>query len=149
MSKALIAILMTTGFLTAQDNLVGTWKLVSIKTSTGANSPVYGANPTGFLTYTKEGRVHAILGAGDRKRLSTGDRTAATVEERAAAFSSFTAYAGRYTFEGDNVIHHVEIASIPNWVGTDLVRFVTLQGDRITLRTPPTVTSGVSQSLEL
>jgi hypothetical protein len=33
------------------------------------------------------------------------------------------------------VVHHVEIASVPNWVGTDQVRDVKLEGDRLTLST--------------
>jgi hypothetical protein len=44
-----------------------------------------------------------------------------------------TAYAGRCTFTGEKVVHHVEAASTPNDVGTDLTRLVKLDGDRLTL----------------
>ena len=44
-----------------------------------------------------------------------------------------TAYAGRYTLTGDEVIHHVEAASMPNDVGTDLKRLVKLDGDQLVL----------------
>jgi hypothetical protein len=33
-----------------------------------------------------------------------------------------TAYAGRFTFTGNKVIHHVEAASMPNDVGSTLER---------------------------
>ncbi len=45
----------------------------------------------------------------------------------------FVAYAGRYSFRGDRVIHHVELSLFPNWVGTDQQRWVELAGDRLTL----------------
>ena len=45
--------------------------------------------------------------------------------------------AGRYSIEGDRVIHHVEVCWIPNWEGRDLVRLASFpREDRILLRTP-------------
>lgn len=140
------------GFTQSKDSLVGTWKLVSASSSTDKgdiNKTVYGRNPTGFITYTPDGRMMAIIADDGRKPLSVADRVSALVEERAWAFSTFSAYAGRYTFTGDKVIHHVEAASMQNRVNTDQVRFVTLQGDRITLRTTPISRGGVLQTIEL
>jgi CubicO group peptidase (beta-lactamase class C family) len=70
-------------------------------------------------------------------------------EERAQAFSTLVAYAGTYTFTGDKVIHHVEIDALQNRVGSDQVRFVTLQGNRLILKTPPISRGGGQQILEL
>jgi len=53
------------------------------------------------------------------------------------AFSTVIAYAGRYTFTGDKIVHHVEASWMPNQVGTDMVRSVKLEGDRLNLRTTP------------
>lgn len=122
------------------DRLVGTWKLVSVSaTSEGQVIPnPMGQGPTGALTYTRNGRMSALVSFGGRQPFSRTDRGGATVEERAEAFRTFFAYAGRYTLKGDKVIHHVEIASIPNWVNTDLVRdLVQFDRGRMTLRTPP------------
>ena len=47
-----------------------------------------------------------MISSDGRKSLSVGG---GTVEEQAEAFKTFLAYAGRYTFSGDKVIHHVEI----------------------------------------
>ena len=52
------------------------------------------------------------------------DRRGAPAEERAKAFSTYLAYAGRYAFTGDKVIHHIEGATFQNWVGTDQVRLI-------------------------
>jgi len=49
----------------------------------------------------------------------------------------------------DQLIHHVEISSVQNWVNTDLVRTVTFGPDRLTLRTPLLPVGGTMQATEL
>ena len=122
------------GIAQSKDNLVGTWKLVSVLSRTDKgdiNKDAHGTNPVGFLTYTPEGRVSVVIAEDGRKPLSVADRVSAPIEERAQAYSTFHACAGHYTFTGDKVIHHVEVASLPNEVNTDQVRLVKLQGDRL------------------
>jgi Lipocalin-like domain len=95
-------------------SVVGTWKLVSVKATTDkgdVDKSVLGQNPSGLLTYTADGRMTAIISDDGRKPLSIADRVAAPAEERAQAYSTFMAYAGRYTFTCDRVIAHVEVAS--------------------------------------
>jgi Lipocalin-like domain len=130
------------------DKLVGTWKLVSASSTTSSgerNESPYGASPTGFLTYGN-GMVTALISYDARKSLSFGG---GSVEEQAEAFKTFFAYAGRYVVNGDNVTHHIEISSIQNYVGKDLVRNVTFRGDQIILVTPPTRIDGKMQTVEL
>jgi hypothetical protein len=110
------------------------------------NKAVLGQNPSGLLTYTADGRMMAIISDDGRKPLSVADRVSA--EERAQAFSTFMAYAGRYTFTCDKVVHHVEIASLQNWVNTDQTPFVTLQYNRLTVRTTPISRAGAMVNLE-
>jgi hypothetical protein len=86
-----------------------------------------------------------MISYGGRKPLSV----AAGKEEQAEAFKTFLAYAGRYTLSGEKVSHHVEVSSIQNYVGKDLVRTVKFQGDQITLVTPPTRLNGKTQTIEL
>jgi len=142
----------TSVFGHTNDKLVGTWKLVSASstTSTGERSETpYGSSPVGFLTYTADGRVSALISYGGRKSLSVGGGTLAPLEEQAEAFNTFFAYAGRYALSGDKVTHHIEISSIQNYVDKDLVRRVKFQGDRIILATPPTPVNGKIQTVEL
>ncbi len=133
--------------------LIGTWKLVSASTRSGdgtTNTAPYGSNPTGFLTYSPDGRMTAIISNGGRRPLSIADRITAPADERAQAFATFLAYAGRYTVEGDKVTHHIEAASIQNWVNGDQVRFFTLDGDRLIVLTPSNyVFNGQPQTFEL
>jgi hypothetical protein len=134
------------------DRLVGTWKLVSASSAAASgeqSEPPYGMSPVGFLTYTEDGRVTALISYGGRKPLSSGAKPPALLEEQAEAFKTFLAYAGRYRLSGDTVIHSIEISSIQNYVGKEIVRSVKFQGDQIVLVTPPTMVNGKIQTLEL
>jgi hypothetical protein len=133
------------------DELAGTWRLSSASASTegrGSNDSPFGSNPSGLLTYTLDGRMSVLIANGGRKALS-GDRITAPAEERARAFATFLAYSGRYSLQGDKVIHHVEISSVENWVRTDLVRSIRFEAERITLTTPPLSVGGRIQTTEL
>ncbi|MGB2632695.1 MAG: lipocalin-like domain-containing protein [Candidatus Acidiferrum sp.] len=132
--------------------LVGTWKLMSASSTTAKgerNEIPYGTNPSGFLTYTEDGRVSALISYGGRKPISFGSGNATMLEEQAEAFKTFLAYAGWYKVSGETVSHHVEISSIQSYVGKELVRSVKFDGDRITLVTPPTPVNGKIQTVEL
>ncbi len=132
--------------------IVGAWRLIATSATAEAGAPVpapFGTNPTGLLIYTAEGRMSATISYGERKPLSIADRVCSPAEERAAAFSTFIAYAGRYTLSEDRVIHHVELSLVPNWVDIDLVRLVRFEGERMVLRTPPISVGGVSEVVEL
>ncbi len=142
---------MDTPLAQSKDTVVGTWKLVTaIQThGKGEAKPVFGLKPTGFVTYTADGRVMVIITEEGRKPLSVNDRIAAPATERAEAFATMVAYAGRYSFTGDKIVHHVEASWVPNQVGTDLVRLVKLQGDHLVLRTPPMMDGGQHTVAEL
>ena len=132
-----------------REDLIGTWKLVSASSVTSKGNrddTPYGTNPTGFLTYTPDGSVTALIGYGGRKPLPFGG---GTQEDKAAAFESFLAYAGRFVLETDKVIHTIEVSSIQNYVGKELVRTVRLEENRLTLTTPPTPVNGKVQKIEL
>jgi hypothetical protein len=157
MGTAILGLAAFTTFLAAvfgqsNDKLVGTWKLVSASSRASNGEPCdppYGANPAGLLTYSEDGRVSALVSYGGRKPLSFGAEGPALQAEQAEAFKSFLAYAGRYTLSGDKVSHHIEISSIQNFVGKDLVRSVKFEGDQIILVTPPTPVNGKIQIIEL
>jgi hypothetical protein len=155
-SNLVLLVLVVAAFSTevnAQCNysVVGTWKLVSV-TSTNdkgeVNNVVLGQNPSGLLTYTADGRMMAIISDGGRKPLSTPDRVAAPAEERAQAYVTFMAYAGRYTFTCDKVVHHVEVASLHNWVNFDQTRIVTFQDNHLIVHNTPQLRNGVTVNLE-
>jgi hypothetical protein len=55
------------------------------------------------------------------------------------------AYAGGYSFDGDRVVHHVELSLFPDWVGIDQERSVKLAGARLTLSASPLLLAGKPQ----
>jgi len=128
--------------------LIGDWKLVSAVSSTSKgvrNETPYGVAPEGLLTYSADGRVTAMISYGDRKPL----RAAASVQDLAEAYKTFISYTGRCLYENEKLIHHVEISSIQNYVGRDLVRTVKFRGNHLVLTTPPTPVNGKIQIIEL
>jgi hypothetical protein len=74
------------------------------------------------------------------------DPFGAAPHEIVAAWMGFISYAGRYEHDPlrKRVIHHVEICSFPNWVGTRQERFYDFDGDRLVLSTPPISLGGES-----
>jgi hypothetical protein len=152
LATAAFAFFFTAVVAQSDDKLTGTWKLASATSTTSSGEkcePPYGPNPSGFLTYTGDGRVSALISYAGRKPISFGAETPALQAEQAEAFKTFLAYGGRYTLNGDKVSHHIEISSIQNFVGKDLVRTVKFQGDQIVLTTPPTPVNGKIQIIEL
>lgn len=124
----------------AQGSPVGVWRLLSYTAQDPETKEVFypfGRDATGYILYTAGGRMAAMLQAGGRKRFSAGNRINAPADERAEAFSTSTGYTGTYTFEGDRVTHHVEVATNPDWIGVDQLRFPKIEGNRLTITTPP------------
>jgi hypothetical protein len=79
------------------DKVVGTWRLVSYEVevqASGQKGPVMGEKPTGYATFTPEGRVFFVLTGEARK-------AAKTDQERAELLNTLVAYSGTYTVEGD------------------------------------------------
>jgi hypothetical protein len=124
---------------TDPDRLVGTWDLVSwALAADGAPRPHgFGDDVTGQLLYLGDGHMSAILSDPHRAPLSVEPFAAAPVDERAEAARAYVSYGGRWSVRGDEVVHHVEFCLLPNWVGTDLVRTVSWQGEDLVLSTAP------------
>jgi Lipocalin-like domain len=134
---ALSFLLIPTGGLAENNPVVGTWRLKSFVreiVGTGERYNQLGEHPQGFLGYSNDGRMYAILVAGDRIK---PHEEAPTDEERVKLHKSMIAYAGTYTIDGGKVVHHVDISWNGARTGTDQVRFYKLEGDTLTIRTAP------------
>lgn len=120
------------------DRIVGTWELVEAEMTddSGESHLPWGEQPAGRALYTATGHMCVVIQAAGRARFRTDDRAAASMEEKAAAFDGFIAYAGRYEVAGNLLRHLVEVSSFPNWVGGELVRRHEIAGDdQLTLTT--------------
>ncbi len=57
-------------------------------------------------------------------------------------FRNSFGYAGTYTLTNEGVVHHVEVATDPTWIGQDQVRFTRIEGNRLIISGPPLRTAG-------
>ncbi len=116
---------------TERRKFIGVWKLVSGVAKhevTGVIRYPWGKNPVGRLSYDEEGRVFAQLMSPDRRSVGgAADRGAASAIGAASAedlremLTGFNAYFGTFDIDepSKTVIHHLQSALIPSWVGTD------------------------------
>ncbi|HKZ81830.1 MAG TPA: lipocalin-like domain-containing protein [Pyrinomonadaceae bacterium] len=58
-------------------------------------------------------------------------------------------YCGRYEFQGDRVMHYVELSLFPNWIGLSQERLLNLAGNRLRLSTRPMLLDGKQQTAQL
>jgi hypothetical protein len=117
--------------------IVGVWELVSWRLigGDGAMTEPLGPSPRGHLVYTAGGDMSVVISAAGRRPLAD-DPAARSVADRAAAFDGVHAYAGRWRVDGDEIIHVVGPATLPNYEGTEQRRRLVLNGDLMTLATP-------------
>ncbi len=95
--------------------------------STGCRSA---RHRTGILVYSPGGTMITTIASTARPSLSSSDPLqGGPAEERLGSAETFIAYSGRYTDDGLDVTHTVEMSLYPNWVGTRQVRHVRLSPD--------------------
>jgi hypothetical protein len=130
---ALLLIVPGTAALAADNPLLGTWKLKSYMREVAATGERYnerGEHPSGYLSYSADGRMYAIITWDNR---ITPHDVVPTDQERIKLFGSMISYAGTYTLDAEKVVHHVDISWNQNWTGTDQVRFYKLEGNTLTI----------------
>jgi len=134
---ALLLILPASAARSADNPLIGTWKLKSYLREVAATGERYnerGEHPNGYLAYSADGRMYAIITWENR---ITPQDVVPTNDERIKLFSTMISYAGTYTFDAEKVVHHVDISWNQNWTGTEQVRFYKLDGDTLTITSAP------------
>jgi hypothetical protein len=61
----------------------------------------------------------------------------------------YSSYCGNYTFDGARLVTTVDAASDPTRIGSQQVRDVRFEGDRMVLRPPPRRSGDVTEQREL
>lgn len=137
--------------LIVTDQLLGTWHLASWTNThpDGSISHPFGPAPTGYINYSADGFFFVHIARAHRAQTPSTDPFGGTRAEDSAAMKSHLTYAGRFTFNGDHVLHHVTHASFQNWVGGDQRREVTLKGDHLTLSAVGIMLDGASVTATL
>lgn len=117
--------------------LLGTWKLHSFTTedlAAGQKTELFGAHPSGYLSYGPDFRMYAIL-VEEGRNVPTD--LVPTDAERIDLYNGFSSYAGTYTIEGDRVCHHVDASWNQSWTGTKQVRQFRIDGKYLYITTLP------------
>lgn len=115
------------------ERLIGSWRLVSYETrDPGGRLGQPYAEAVGRLTYDDRGNMSGQVMRPDRSRVEVGKGNAQTVR---AAYIGYIAYFGTYEVapDGTTVVHRVEGALNPAWVGGKQVRTLRFDGDRLVL----------------
>jgi hypothetical protein len=132
-------LVLSTSIVTADENpIFGTWKVKSFVRevrATGERYNVFGEHPNGYLSYSSDGRMSAIVVADNRVK---PHEVRPTDEEAVKLHRTMLAYAGTYTLDAEKVIHHVEISWDEGTTAlSDVVRFYKLAGNTLTITTAP------------
>ena len=114
--------------------LIGNWSLVSYDAIApdGTRSLPFGA-AVGRLSYDEHGHMSGQVMRPGRARVSIATGEAQQVR---AAYIGYIAYFGRYEISpaGDAIVHHVDGALNPAWVGGEQKRQLHFDGDLLILQ---------------
>lgn len=130
------------------DSILGTWRLISYKVeySDGSVADLYGTSPLGIISYDVTGHMFVHVMRTDIPKCGTIDRRKCPDKQARSAFDNSFAYWGRYEVKPSEkmVLHYVQGASWPDFVGISQKRFIEISGKRLTITTPPRKIGGVA-----
>jgi hypothetical protein len=134
-----VAFVLSATIVTADENpILGTWKVKSFVrevSATGERYNLFGEHPNGYLSYSSDGHMSAIVVADNRVK---PHGAAPTDEEAAKLHRTMLAYAGTYTLDAEKVTHHVDVSwDEATTALSDIVRFYKLNGNTLTITTTP------------
>jgi hypothetical protein len=134
-----------------QSPLVGSWLLVKAESvrPDGTTLPLGmlgGRNQTGIVMYSADGWMSTHIAAAERPKVSRDDPAPRShpPERGAAVANSYYGYYGRYEANpaAGTVKHYVTQALHPDEIGQEYERRFKVEGDLLTLSTPPNLVEG-------
>jgi hypothetical protein len=121
LAVALFAAPLTAGAQPAQERLIGVYRLIRYT--------AHGPEPIGRIEYDAGNRMWAMIFPPNRKPIAQSS----TPEQYRDTMRGVIAYYGTYTVDEPTgrVIHHVQAASNPAWIGDDFVRWYRFDGQNL------------------
>lgn len=112
---------------TVQEQLVGVYRL--------ARYAPHGDEPTGRISYDPAGRMWAMIFPPGRQPITSSSMP----EEYRDTMRGVVSYYGTYEIDEatGRVIHHVEAASNPDWIGDDFIRWFRFEGRDLVISLNP------------
>ena len=136
---------------TTKDQIIGTWKVLSLKGLTaGLVKYPLGEQPGGYVTVTATRMWLLFVDSRRPAPISA----ALTDAEAIAAMKTSVAWTGQYTIgeqsqDGLKVTARVDTASSPALPGTERVYFMKVEGNKLTMKSPGVIEpmTGVTSGL--
>ena len=120
---------------TLKEQLIGTWKLVSVDNIYPDSSRVhpYGETPKGMLVFDDRSNYAIQIYKAVRPKVASGDKNICTPEESKALIQGSNAHFGTYTVDEakHTITFKVDHASFPNWEGIDQERTYVYTGKEV------------------
>ena len=122
-----------------KDLFTGSWKLKEWSAELRDESKIYpfGKDAIGRITYGNDGLMAVQIMKNNRASFHLEDPLQGQPDEMITAYNGFIAYCGTYEIDptANQVVHHIEISSFPNWIGQNQIRNFEFNGDELTLST--------------
>jgi hypothetical protein len=107
--------------LSLKDELVGTWRLVSIDLvrPDGSKAEVFGSDPNGIVIYTRDGQYALINSRSDLPKFASNNRNQGTPDENKAVVQGSIAYFGTYSVNEltKTISLRINGSTYPNMIG--------------------------------
>lgn len=120
-----------------KSRLLGAWQLESWSIGYEGRDDVsfpFGEDPLGLLVYSDDDWMSASIAHRERAALPVDvPFRAIDAEILGEAYRSYFHYAGRFRITGDDVTHYVTQSLNPNFVGTEQLRHIELDGSTLVL----------------
>jgi len=147
---ALAAALFVPGIVLGQslkDQIVGTWRTVSIYNEQGGKKEhFYTDKPVGITVFDQSGTYVSWLSKPNLPKFGTANRLKGTDAEYRQVMQGMIAGYGTYTVEGETVTIKWIASSYPNRVGTSEKRVYKITGDELVASNPTAASGGTSYS---
>lgn len=117
----------------APEQILGRWDIVSWLQlyDDGRRQAPLGETLEGFIRYVPDGDMICMIADAGRVNFTSGGQWNASDADKAGAYGTMLAYAGRWRIEGETVVHEVALSLFPNWKGGEQRRQVRLDGDTL------------------
>jgi len=111
-----------------KDQIVGSWRLESFEIEEPSKRlRPWGKNTQGLLIYTPDG----FMSVGINREIENKSGN-----ETKDVFDSILFYSGTYSIQKNEIHHQVTNASDPKRIGKNQIRYASLEGDKLTLKSP-------------
>jgi hypothetical protein len=117
------------------NSVMGTWKLVSWQHERPKSDDTFAevAEPQGRIIYGADGQMAVVITSASRPRVGLAGLLASFTRRRGRGERLAIAYSGTYETKGTEVVHHVEVSTVPEYAGQDLTRTFLVQGHELQL----------------